>query len=204
MRIQSPGKWMPPPKQLSLKPGELQVWRILFPTLRGQVDDAYKTLSEDERQRASRFRFEKDRVQSVLTRGALRCLLGRYLSADPREVVFRYGASNKPALAYPATAENNPFSFNVSHSGDVALIAISRLPAVGIDVEVIRPDFATAEVAQRFFSPLEVKGLLSLQRDEQAEAFFSCWTRKEAYIKAVGDGLSIPLDSFDVEFRPCK
>ncbi len=197
-------EWTAPPEQLSLLMGELHIWRILFSRLRDSVDEAYETLSEDERQRAGRFRFEKDRVQSMLSRAALRSLLGRYLSAKPRDIVFNYGPSNKPGLEHPIPSDVTPFSFNVSHSGDIALIAIAALPNVGIDVEIIRPDFATAEVAKRFFSPGEVRKLQSLAKREQAEAFFNCWTRKEAYIKAVGVGLSIPLDSFDVEFGPGK
>src|SRR5207248_1406414 len=123
---------------------------------------------------------------------------------DAGDIAFDYGPSKKPKLAHHTRSEATPFSFNVSHSGDLALIAFASLPDVGIDVEAIRPDFATSEIAERFFSPGEVENLLALPVPEQTEAFFQCWTRKEAYIKAVGEGLSIPLDSFDVEFRPGK
>lgn len=199
-----PHQWTPSPKLLSLKKGELHIWHILFSNLVDCVDTAYETLSEDERQRANRFRFQKDRVQSILSRGALRQLLGLYLHLNPHDIVFKYGPSSKPELAHPTPSNLTPFRFNVSHSGDMALIAVANLPAVGVDVEAIRADFATAEVAARFFSPTEVENFQSLPEQDRAGAFFNCWTRKEAYIKAVGDGLSIPLDSFDVEFRPGK
>ena len=194
--------WESPPPHLSLKANDLHVWRLPFPELTGWVEDAAVILSEDEQSKAERFRFEKDRTQSILSRGALRTLLSRYLGVDPAAVHFKYSPADKPELADPVPHLGHPFSFNLSHSGDFALIAIAGLPVVGIDVESIRPDFATAETAARFFSPLEVRLLFSLPVQDQSAAFFECWSRKEAYIKAVGDGLSIPLDSFDVEFRP--
>jgi 4'-phosphopantetheinyl transferase len=123
-------------------------------------------------------------------------LLGSYLGCDAREIDFRYGEHGKPSLTAGSPA------FNLSHSGPVALFAVCAGGQIGIDVELDHADFARERIAERFFSPAEVAALRSLAQELQPRAFLTCWTRKEALIKARGDGLSLALDSFDVSLAP--
>jgi 4'-phosphopantetheinyl transferase len=154
-------------------------------------------LEPDELNRASRFYFEKHRRHFLVGRGFLRHVVARYLHKKPENLTFAYGAYGKPALAADQTVR-----FNMSHSHEVALLAVARDVDVGVDVEHVRADFATADIARRFFSQAEVDAFNMLPREEQVAAFFRCWTRKEAYIKAIGKGLSQPLDGFDVTLAP--
>ena len=155
-----------------------------------------EVLSTDERERAARFHFERDRQCYCVTRAALRTLLGGYLQANPRELSFQYSDKGKPSLA--SRYRDCNLAFNVSHSGDVALLGFTRRRQIGVDIEKIRDDFDTFAIARRFFSAREQEQLSSLPEDQQRHAFFRCWTRKEAFIKALGEGLSHPLDQFDV------
>jgi 4'-phosphopantetheinyl transferase len=157
-------------------------------------------MSVDELQKADRFRFEIDRRRHIIGRGLLRRLLAKCLEMAPDKVRFDYGAFGKPALASDFAGAQ--LQFNVSHSGDVVLIAIAIGRAIGVDVEYIRTDIAAKENAVRFFSLRERMALATLAGRPQIDAFFSCWTRKEAYIKAHGAGLSLSLDQFDVSLLP--
>jgi len=159
-----------------------------------------KTLSSDEKERADRFHFEKDRNHFIIARCILRILLGRYLEKDSSCIQFSYNTYGKPSLKCPVDA--NPFNFNVSHSDKKVLYAFSKGLPLGIDLEYIRLDLAFESIAKRFFSPLEAAMFCSLPEPFKAEAFFNCWTRKEAFVKARGDGLSLELDQFDVSLRP--
>ena len=156
-------------------------------------------LSADERARAARFCFERDRRRYAHCRGVLRHLLAAYLNVDPRDSVFQTGPNGKPHLARPAARQ---LAFNVSHSEALALIAVSRRGEVGIDIEAYRPLPDRDVLARQFFSPNESARLGSLPETCRAAAFFTCWSRKEAFVKAVGDGLSYPLAAFDVAFAP--
>ena len=144
-----------------------------------------------------RFRFEKDRRRYLIGRGVLRTLLGRYLDLAPQDLRFETAAAGKPHLA----SGQGQLQFNLAHSGEYVLIAIAGR-AVGIDVEEIDDDFDAREVAAHFFSPGERRDLEMFTGRTRIEAFFECWTRKEAYVKARGEGLSLPLDQFDVSLRP--
>ena len=157
-------------------------------------------LAADEQARAERFYFERDREHFIVARGVLRAILGGYLNRAPEELSFCYSAYGKPSLA--GEFEGDAIRFSVSHSGGVALYAVTRGREAGIDIERIRSDLAVAEIAERFFSPREVAMLRTLPAEAQTQAFFCCWTRKEAYIKARGEGLSLPLDQFDVSLAP--
>lgn len=157
-----------------------------------------QVLSPAECSQASRYRFEVDRLRFVMARGLLRMLLARYTARLPAAIEFSYNDFGKPRMHPPGEPE---LHFNVSHSGNLALFAVARVP-VGVDVEQIRPDFATEEIAERFFAAEEVAALRGLPKDLQPRAFFHCWTRKEAYIKACGQGLSMPLRDFAVSLRP--
>src|SRR5438445_3147574 len=153
------------------------------------------TLSCDERGRSARFRFEGDRWRFVVTHGVLRELLARYLHIQPRRIRYVYNEFGKPDLS---PEFGNRLKFNLSHSAGLALIAIATASNVGVDLEYIRAQSDYADIARRFFSTAEVDYLIALPSHLYAEAFFSCWTKKEAYLKACGEGLVIPLDSFSV------
>lgn len=157
-------------------------------------------LSPDELQRAGRFRFDIDRNSYIVSRGTLRSLLGSYLNVPPRQLRFTYSEYGRPSLANETPGSK--IDFNVSHSRRVALIAFARGRQIGVDVEYVRRGFGTSEVAERFFSTVERHALRELPHEQRHDAFFRCWTRKEAFIKALGEGLSHPLDQFDVSLAP--
>jgi 4'-phosphopantetheinyl transferase len=180
----------------ALEPSTVHVWRASLDQDDDAIDEFHALLSDDELERARRFRFARDRNRYVVGRGLLRTLLGRYVDTDARRLRFRYGRFQKPALV-----GGGPF-FNLSHSGHAALYAFSPCYEIGIDIELARPEFARERIAEHFFSASEVKTLRALPDDEQPQAFLACWTRKEAFIKARGDGLSLALDSFDVSLAP--
>lgn len=181
---------------LALPEDEVQLWRLDLESLGAGEERWQELLSRDERARAARFLVARVRQQFVTTRALLRMLLGGYLGVDPVRLAFRQLAKNKPILA-PPHAENG-ISFNVAHSARVALLAFSRRPEIGVDVEQVRRDVDVEAIARRFFSPHEQEQLAAVTADDKFEAFFRCWTRKEAYIKAKGEGLWLPLDQFDV------
>jgi 4'-phosphopantetheinyl transferase len=166
------------------------------------VEDAHNLepmLSPDENERAARFRFPEHRRRFVIARGRLRQLLAAYLEVLPREVGFAYSEAGKPELAAVHTRD---ICFNVSHSREIAVFAFAIGRKVGVDVEYIRYDVDVEEIPPRFFSQMEQQTLAALQGQQKFEGFFNCWTRKEAYVKAVGSGLSLPLRDFDVSLMP--
>lgn len=185
---------------LNLGEKEVHIWQIalsghelLLPALRN-------LLSADELERADRFYFDRDRQSFTVARAAMRQILSRYVNVSADNLAFSYGAKGKPELA--AGAEPASLKFNLSHSGGFALLAVARGSWLGIDIERVKPDFGGDAIAERFFSSNEVAVLRAMAAEARIEGFFSCWTRKEAYIKALGEGLSVPLDSFDVAFGP--
>ena len=173
----------------------VHVWQASQDLFTAEMANLSAILSPDERHRKARFRFEKDQSQFTIARGLLRTLLGSYLGCPPNTISFSFSDKGKPSLARPAGSD---IHFNVAHSGGLILLAFSRTRRIGIDVEKIRHDFAVDEIAERFFSEAERTCLRQWPATERHEAFFRCWTRKEAYIKATGDGLSLPLSQFDV------
>lgn len=200
----APGKpaqaWEVAPADLALAANALHVWRIELDRAPEQIEKLSKLLSPDERERAARFYFEKDRAHYTVARASLRLILARYLDAKPRELEFSYSSHGKPSLI--SRAGRDYLRFNLSHSGHLALVGLARGRDIGIDIERVREDFAGEEIAERFFSAREVACFRSMPEDLRASSFFDCWTRKEAYIKARGEGLSMPLDKFDVAFAP--
>ncbi|NOZ57755.1 MAG: 4'-phosphopantetheinyl transferase superfamily protein [Calditrichaeota bacterium] len=192
--------WAEPPSTLDLPPDAVHVWRVLLDVPESVVGIFFRFLSDDERKRAFRFHFDRDRRRFSVARGALRQILGAYLALEPSAIRFGYSDHGKPFLAGPDTGLD--LRFNVSHSDDVALVAVTQGREVGIDVEKLRPEFAGLEIAERFFSPAEVDALRSLPLELQSRGFFNCWTRKEAFVKATGKGLSFPLRAFDVTLVP--
>ena len=175
---------------------EVHVWRVPLNIPDKLLNQLFQLLNKDENDRANRFHFEKDRKRYISTRGHLRVLLGKYLKQEPDTLVFRYNKYGKPFLT------DNSIEFNVSHSNDLGLIAFDQDQEIGVDIEWMRPDFGGLKIAKRFFSSEEVLELEALPPDEQAQGFFNCWSRKEAYIKALGKGLAIPLDKFSVNLSP--
>lgn len=165
-----------------------------------EVEAFYSLLTTDELRRAGRFHRRKDREHFVVGRGALRRILGFYLDTRPEQLRFSYTPFGKPALSDAAGGKE--LRFNLSHSNGMALYAVTRGREIGIDLEFIREDFEVLRLARHFFSQVEVATLTALPDELRARAFFNCWTRKEAYIKARGEGLSLPLDEFDVSLVP--
>jgi 4'-phosphopantetheinyl transferase len=155
-------------------------------------------LSPEETVRVERFYFDRHRRAFALGRAALRALLGSYLGMEAADLRFVYGPQGKPALADSAC----PLRFNVSNSGNLAAYAFTIGCEIGVDIEMHRGLSDFENIARRFFSPEETEELLALPEAEKTTAFFHCWSRKEAYIKAMGGGLSIPLDSFRVTLQP--
>ncbi len=181
----------------SLAQDEVHIWHLALEVEAARVEECCALLPEDERGRAARFHFKKDRHHFVVGHGYLRLILGRYLNLAPKQLRFTYSQYGKPALAHPSR-----LNFNLSHSHTAALLAVTTAANVGVDIEQIREDFPCLEVAKHFFSHREQAALAALPPEVQPQAFFDCWTRKEAYIKARGEGLSLPLDQFDVTLTP--
>ncbi len=182
-----------------LESDEVHVWRVSLHMDPAEIESLARVLSDDERARAARFCFQQDRESFTVARGILRMLLGRYLDQEAGRLEFSYGPHGRPMLRDQNLSE---FCFNVSHSKGLALYAFTRKRQIGIDVEWIRSEMASEQIAERFFAPEEVATLRALPSDAQLEAFFNCWTRKEAFIKASGEGLSLPLDRFAVSLTP--
>jgi len=175
---------------------EVQLWRADLEAIGSNESRWQEVLSADESARAARFHFTRDRQRFLAARGILRTILASYLATDPGSVSFSYSKKEKPSLG-PLHADSD-VRFNISHSGGIALFAFTRGRDIGVDVEQVRRDSDLEAIARRFFSVHEQSQLAALPAHEKAEAFFRCWTRKEAYIKATGDGLSLPLSQFDV------
>ena len=192
--------WDPAPKQFALESSDVHVWLASLDRAAPVVQALLKTLAPDEQSRANRFYFQVDRDHFIVARGILRAILGRYLETEPDRVGFNYTSYGKPELN--KEFDRHDLRFNVSHSHGLALFAVTRNREIGVDLEEIRPGIAGEKIAERFFSPEEVSVLRALPKDLQDEAFFNCWTRKEAYIKAKGEGLSMPLDTFNVSLVP--
>ncbi len=190
--------WCLPPKKLTLADEEVHVWCASLNLEASRVNGLEQSLSVDERARAERFYFQKDNEHFIVARGLLRTILGRYLNMEPSQVRFSYGFYGKPFLAGEG---GDAFRFNLSHSYGFALYAISRGGELGIDFEYVRPESVDERLAERF-SPREIAALRQLPANARQEAFFACWTRKEAYLKARGEGLTLPLDKFDVSLVP--
>ena len=194
--------WSLPTELTTLGVDEVHVWRASQDCSPAQLAKLQLTLAEDEQLRAARFHFLKDRNQYIVTRGVLRTLLGRYLGKDPVRLRFCYSPYGKPKLE--DEFQEQRICFNVSHSGGLALLAFGRDRELGVDIEQIRPEFAGEDIAEHFFSASEVQQLRSLDKSVQDDTFFSCWARKEAYIKAIGEGHSMPLHRFDVSIKPAE
>jgi len=192
--------WGLPPADLTWSSDDVHIWRAALDLASSYVSSLQGTLAKDESERAGRFHFQKDREHFIAARGLLRIILSRYTGVQPNEIRFGYSANGKPCLA--ATSGWDRLSFNLSHSHGLVLYGFTWGREIGVDLERLRTDFSCEQIAERFFSPRENAELRALPATIKHAAFFACWTRKEAYIKARGDGLALPLDQFDVSLAP--
>src|ERR1700730_1992517 len=190
--------WSQPAQELALPQDELHIWLAWLDVEPLERTRLCSYLSKDEISRAQRFVFPRDHDHFIVARGRLRELLGKYLHRPPNAVQFKTGHYGKLSLL----DDGNQLRFNLSHSHGLALYGFSMGRELGIDAEKIQPEFAGEGIAQRYFSTAERRDLAETPKDLRDTAFFLCWTRKEAYIKAHGEGLQIALDSFDVSLKP--
>jgi len=187
---------VPPTPGIPLLPGQVHVWLFCTELTALQTEQLKGALSADEMERASHFHFEKDSIKYMATRGFLRQVLAGYLGVNPHEIRFTYSERGKPALApgnYPMDIR-----FNLSHAGDYALFAAAIGCDIGIDIEYIRRDIAFEEISRRFFSLKEIHTIEQTQIDQRNQLFFRYWTRKESLLKAIGRGISFPMQNADV------
>jgi 4'-phosphopantetheinyl transferase len=193
-------RWRSPPEPLPEVGADVHVWLLRLDVRGPRLRALERLLAPEERGRACRFHFEIDRDRFIARRGLLRVILGRYLGRAPESLRLGEGEYGKPHLLPEGGLPD--LRFSLSHSRGVALIAVSLGRDVGVDLEGMRADVLEDDIPERFFSPRELTALRALPPEEQLAAFFRCWTRKEAYIKALGLGLQLPLDSFDVSVGP--
>jgi len=192
--------WAPPPAELRLEEGEVHVWRATLARPPAELARLSPLLDDEERSRAGRFRFPVHRDRFVAGRGVQRQILARYLGADPAALRWRLASHGKPGLdGFEAAGD---LRFNVSNAEDGLLVAVARGRELGVDLERLRPMPDGRDIARRFFSAPENEVFDAIPAEGRDLAFFTCWTRKEAFIKAVGEGLSMPLDRFDVTLAP--
>lgn len=185
-----------------LAQNNVHVWCSSLSQSADVVQQLSTLLTEEERERADRFQFEHLRQSFILARGTLRVILSSYLNSEPGDLRFGYTANGKPYLSDPSDPKG--ISFNLSHSNDLVLYAITSGRQVGVDIEYIRPIPELMDIAANTFSPEENYQLKSQAESQRLDAFFHCWTRKEAFIKAIGEGVSFPLDQFDVSLTAGK
>jgi 4'-phosphopantetheinyl transferase len=179
----------------------VDVWTVDLEQPAGVVDALAAALSADEKERAARFHFEPDRRHFIVARASLRHVLAARLGGLPGAVAFDYGMHGKPSLA-AGRHGGTPLRFNLSHAHGCALIAVCEGRELGVDIEYMGRDLEWDDIARRFFAPEESSAILALPPPEQLHAFFRCWTRKEAYIKARGDGMTLGLAEFAVTVAP--
>jgi 4'-phosphopantetheinyl transferase len=192
-----PDHWPLAPSTLSLEPGQVNVFRLELDLPEPRLPGLFALLDNEERSRAGRLLRECDRRRFIAAHGQMRQALAAHLHCMPDELCFITNENGKPYLD-----EIGRLQFNLSHSKAVGLLAVALEMEIGIDIETVRDSVDYADIARHFFAPGEIENLFTLPPEQQLRAFFTCWTRKEAYMKARGLGLSIPLDSFEVTLAP--
>ena len=188
------------PECLEVPDNEVHVWQADLDALTLRAEPSQVRLSKDEQQRAGRFQFARDRKRYVTGRQFLRALLSAYLKTNLMGVGFHYSPIGKPSLGTGHSASG--IRFNLSHSDKMVVVAFVEGREIGVDVEKIHRDIPIKEIAGRFFSKAEQAAFAEVPEELKHEAFFRCWTRKEAFVKAKGEGLFLPLDQFDVSLLP--
>lgn len=192
--------WSKPPKNLVISNREVHIWRTFIDIDSPIIKTYLPVLSIDELEKANRFYFPNDRNRFITVRSVLRRIIGNYTGKHPRELKFDFNQYGKPFLSQ--NSSKSTIKFNISHSHEVALIAVTQDFDIGVDVEYMHTNFDFEGIVEKFFSVNEKNVWRSLPSYHKVEAFFNCWTRKEAFIKAKGKGLSLPLNEFDVSFKP--
>ena len=195
-----PKPWCVAPERLEINPDEIHIWMINLNESKNDIDQVKSLLSMDEYLRMERFRHEERRDCFAIAHGALHEILGNYLNVSPEIINFNYNYHHKPSISTATNRLN--LDFNLSHSAELAVIGIARNRRIGVDIERISDDRLSGRIPERFFSLQETRSLRSLPKEQQLTAFFSCWTRKEAYVKARGLGLALPLAEFTVSLAP--
>ncbi len=187
-----------------LAAGEAHVWSLPLDVSQSSVASVTEYLSPDERQRADRFRFEVHRNRFILGRGLLRVILGSYCDLPPEKLRFNYGPNGKPELApvEGGRRAGGPPHFNLAHSEGVGVLAVTQTGPVGVDIEHVRRLVDFKELVSQFFSAREAAEFLELEKEQQPAAFFNLWTRKEALLKATGEGIAHSLNRVEVSFLP--
>jgi 4'-phosphopantetheinyl transferase len=173
----------------------IQIWTLPAVSEAAALARFLAILSPDERERANRFHFVEHQKAFIANRGRLRILLARYLSCSPEELVFHYGGQGKPSIASPV---RSGLEFNLSHTNDMGVVAISRNRKLGIDIEKLKPFPDALEIARQQFASAEYESLSAVSTGDRLQAFYRCWTAKEAFLKGLGDGLERPLNSFQI------
>lgn len=192
--------WKTASEGLSLSKKDIHLWRADLNLPDRSIQELSRIISTAERMRAERFHFERDRRKFAIGVGILRRILSHYVGVEPKELRFIHGKGGKPML--DGVSANRYIHFNMSHSEDLALYGFTRDREIGVDIEFVRDIPEMDDIAEQFFSKKENEVFRSLPERKKKEAFFGCWTRKEAFIKAIGDGLYHPLDNFDVGLKP--
>lgn len=191
--------WDSSPESLCLDNDDVHVWRVRLDQSSAVIECLQDLLTPDELARVIRFHFPQHRARFIVARGALRTILGYYTGISPEKIGFGYSSYGKPFLDMSQLGNTQSLHFNVSHSSDIALIALTRFRNVGVDIERLRHDVPYARLVRRYFTPCEQTALFALPSNLHIYAFYNLWTRKEAYLKAIGIGFSHTLDGFKVD-----
>ncbi|MEM9924156.1 MAG: 4'-phosphopantetheinyl transferase superfamily protein [Cyanobacteria bacterium P01_D01_bin.50] len=200
--------WLQAPIDIQLLPDEVHIWRVNLDNFKSSLEDFTQILSEDELGRAKRFHFEEHQERFTTARGILRCILGRYLNIEPFNIRFGYSDRGKPFLVEVTPQQRDlsncsRLNFNLSHSQNFALYAVSLKDSIGVDLECIKSNTDVLSLAQRFFSPSEFTVIKSAPQEQQQQLFFRYWTCKESYLKATGIGLA-DLQNIEISLTPSQ
>lgn len=197
--------WRQPPETITLSHGEVHVWMTSIDRRRSEMDNLHQTITDDEKARAECFRFDTHRQRYIVGRATLRAILSRYVGIPPNRLRFQYNSYGKPMLVERkdrGVLPTGTLNFNLSHSNRLVLYAVTQGREIGVDIEYIRDNLDVLRIAKRYFSTQEFSEIASLPQTRQIKTFFDCWTRKEAFIKAKGEGFSLPTDQFNVSITP--
>ena len=195
-----PIKWKKPPSNLSLSSDFIDIWQTRLDLSVRDIEYYADMLCAEEKQRVDKFKFSKKRHEYIITRGLLRRVLAQTLDTDPHSLQFEYAEHGKPYLT--ERWQDKTVSFNVTHSGNKALVAVTLERNIGVDIELIRTEVEFDKLSNRFFSADESSSLETYKKQDLSKAFYACWTGKEAYVKALGDGISFGLSEFSVSVDP--